>query len=407
MTSSDSLTAALQAFVDDGSLAGLAARVWRNGHEVQTTCVGFRDMEAALPVEHDTLFRIASLSKPITSAAALLLWEEGKFALTDPIARWAPEFSTMRVLRSITGSLSETDPAERQITFEDLLTHRSGLTYGAFHPGPIAKAFESALGGDIDSHVVPDEWIRALGCLPLIDQPGRGFHYGHSTDLLGLLIARIEDVPLGDVLQRRIFGPLGMQDTGFTVPHTKIARRAKLYGFDESDRLIARLTAPGGATLAERPQHMTFVSGGQGLWSTLDDYSCFARMFLGARSANAIPLLRPETLALMTSNRLTPSQRSAARLLGLPLFATGHGFGMGVAVVLDPKTAPAYRCRGGLGTVGWPGAFGSWWQADPTDNSVMIFLTHNLFELEQLSRGVGLGAFAAVGTFHALASSKN
>jgi len=328
--------------------------------------------------------------------------------LSDPIARWAPEFSTMRVLRSATGSLSETDPAERQITFEDLLTHRSGLTHGPFHSGPIAKAYDDALGGAIDSHVAPDEWIRALGSLPLIEHPGRAFHYGHSTDLLGLLIARIEDAPLGDVLEHRIFGRLGMKDTGFTVPHTKVARRAKLYGFDESGRLIARLTTPGGATLPERPQNMTFVSGGQGLWSTLDDYCCFARVFLGANSANAIPLLQPETLALMTSNQLTPSQRSAAKLLGSAIFATGHGFGMGVAVVLDPKTAPVYRCRGGLGTVGWPGAYGSWWQADPTDNSVMIFLSHNIFELEQLSRGVGLGAYAAISQLHTLASvSKN
>jgi CubicO group peptidase (beta-lactamase class C family) len=261
------------------------------------------------------------------------------------------------------------------------------------------------LGGAIDSHLLPDEWIRVLGSLPLIDQPGRAFHYGHSTDLLGLLIARIEDAPLGDVLAQRIFRPLGMQDTGFTVPYAKLARRAKLYGFDESDRLVARLTTPGGATLAERPQDMTFVSGGQGLWSTLDDYCCFARMFLGAGSANAVTLLRPETLALMTSNRLTPSQRSAAKLLGSPIFATGHGFGMGVAVVLDPKTAPAYRCRGGVGTVGWPGAYGSWWQADPTDNSVMIMFAHNMMDPEQLSRGVGLGVYAAIEKFHALASA--
>jgi CubicO group peptidase (beta-lactamase class C family) len=404
MIARDSLAAGLQAFVDDGSLAGLAARVWRDGEEEQTICVGWRDIEAALPVRSDTLFRIASLSKPVTSAAALLLWEEGKFALTDPIARWVPEFSTMRVLRSVTGPLNETDASERPITFEDLLTHRSGLTHGDFHSGPIAKAYD-ALGGAIDSHLSPDEWIRVLGSLPLIDQPGRGFYYGHSTDLLGLLIARIEDAPLGDVLAQRIFRPLGMQDTGFTVPYAKLARRAKLYGFDESDRLVARLTTPGGATLPERPQDMTFVSGGQGLWSTLDDYCCFARMFLGAGSANAVILLRPETLALMTSNRLTPSQRSAAKLLGSPIFASGHGFGMGVAVVLDPETAPAYRCRGGVGTVGWPGAYGSWWQADPTDNSVMILFAHNMMDLEQLSRGVGLGVYAAIEKFHALASA--
>jgi CubicO group peptidase (beta-lactamase class C family) len=405
MIISDPFATALGRFVDEGSIAGLVARVWRQDEGEHTVCVGWRDMEASLPVRSDTLFRIASLSKPVTSAAALLLWEDGKFALTDSIARWAPEFSSMPVLRSITGSLDDSDPAERPITFEDLLTHRSGITYGAFHPGPIAKAFERALGGDIDSHVAPDEWIRALASLPLIDQPGRGFHYGHSTDLLGLLIARIEDAPLGDVLQRRIFGPLGMQDTAFSVPHAKFSRRAKLYGFDECDRLIERPTTPGGATLAERPPEMSFASGGQGLWSTLDDYSSFARVFLGARSAGAIPMLRPETLALMTSNQLTASQRSTARLLGSPIFATGHGFGMGVAVVLDPKNAPAYRCRGGVGTVGWPGAFGGWWQADPTDNSVMVVLAHNMMEPEQLSRGVGLGVYAAIEKFHSLASA--
>ena len=214
---SSALTSALKPFIDEGSLAGLAACVWRDNQE-HIACLGWRDAEAALPVDRNTLFRMASLTKPITSVAALLLWQEGKFALTDPISRWAPEFSSPRVLRSLKGALSEADLADRPITFEDLLTHRSGLTYGAFHPGPIERLFDSALGGSIDSHLAPDEWIRALASLPLIDQPGRGFHYGHSTDLLGFLIARIENAPLGDVLERRIFGPLGMQDTGFTVP---------------------------------------------------------------------------------------------------------------------------------------------------------------------------------------------
>ena len=150
------------------------------------------------------------MSKPITSAAALMLLEEGRFALDDPITRWAPEFARMRVLRSPDGPLDETDPAERPITFEDLLTHRSGLTYGGLPLRPDRAApTPRRSGGDIDS-----TWRRTSGSpawprLPLIDQPGAGFHYGHSTDLLGLLIARIEGAPLGDVLQRRIFGPLG------------------------------------------------------------------------------------------------------------------------------------------------------------------------------------------------------
>ena len=399
----DRIKAAIGAYVDAGQLAGAATLVWRDG-VAQTACVGWRDVEAQLPIERDTIFRIASMSKPITSAAALMLFEEGRFALDDPIARWAPEFSEMRVLRSAAGPLDETDPAERPITFEDLLTHRSGLTYGPFHAGPIAKAYEEALGGDIDSEVAPDDWITGLAALPLIDQPRAALHYGHSTDLLGLLIARIEDAPLEDVLERRIFGPLGMTDTGFTVPREKVGRRAGMYGFDEAGRLSARLTCPGGSTLPERPKDMKYVSGGQGLWSTLDDYLAFARMFLGA--VDGVRLLRPETLALMASNRLTESQRANSEVAGLPLFAAGHGFGMGVAVVLEPEKAAPTLCGGGMGAVGWPGAFGGWWQADPNDNSVLIFLAHNMVERDQFENGIGFGVYGAITQFQALASPR-
>ncbi len=182
--------------------------VWQDGQVLQTAGVGWRNRERKLPIERNTLFRIASMTKPITSTVALMLFEEGRFALNNPITRWAPEFSQMHVMRSSTGPLHQTDPAERPITFEDLLTHRSGITYGDFHSGPIAKAYKEALGGDIDSEVLPDDWIARLAALPLIDQPGTAFHYGHSTDLLGLLVARIEDATLSDVLKRRIFDPL-------------------------------------------------------------------------------------------------------------------------------------------------------------------------------------------------------
>ncbi len=230
------IEAALQKIVDSGQLAGAAALAWRDG-ETRTVCVGWRDIEAQLPVERDTLFRIASMTKPITSVAALMLVEEGRLGLSEPIARYAPEFSDMRVLRSPNGPLSETDPAERPITFEDLLTHRSGLTYGDFHRGPIAQAYREALGGDIDSDVAPGDWIRGLAKLPLIGQPGGAMHYGSSTDLLGLLIARIEGAALGALLKRRIFDPLGMKDTSFVVAPEKRDRRAAAYGFDEEGRL--------------------------------------------------------------------------------------------------------------------------------------------------------------------------
>ena len=407
MNVEDPIASAIGAVVNAGDLAGAAALVWRDGKVVQTACVGWRDMESRLPIERDNLFRIASMTKPITSTAALMLFDDGRFELNDPIARWAPEFSEMRVLRSPTGPLDQTDPAGRQITFEDLLTHRSGLTYGPFWSGPIAQAYSEALGGDIDSEVSPDDWIAGLAALPLIDQPGAGFHYGHSTDLLGLLIERIEDAPLYDVFERRIFGPLGMNDTYFTVPPEKAGRRAGMYGFDDAGRLIKRLTGPGGSTLPERPPEMAYVSGGQGLWSTLDDYLAFARMFLGAGVVDGVRLLRPETFALMRSNRLTDSQRAESTLLlGMRVFAAGHGFGMGVAVVLDPEKASPTLCRGGVGTVGWPGGFGGWWQADPNDGSVLIFLAHNIVELDQLASGIGLGVYGAILQFHALASAE-
>ena len=165
------ITDAIRKMVDDGSLAGAATLVWQDGKVIQAAGVGYRDIESKLPMERNTLFRIASMTKPITSTAALMLFDEGRFALNDPITRWAPEFSQMRVLRSSTGTLDKTEPAERLITFEDLLTHRSGLTYGDWHSGPIATAYKEALGGTIDSEVPPDDWIASLAELPLIDQP--------------------------------------------------------------------------------------------------------------------------------------------------------------------------------------------------------------------------------------------
>lgn len=406
MTASDPIAAMLGRYVDADEIAGAATLVWKDGKVVQTCASGWRDRESLDLLQRDAIFRIASMTKPVTSVAALMLVDEGRIALTEPISRWAPEFAAMRVLRSPTGPLDETDPAVREITFDDLLTHRSGLTYGSFHAGPIQPAYAAALGGDIDSPVAPDDWIAALAALPLIDQPGAGFHYGNSTDLLGFLIARIEGEPLGAVLQRRIFGPLGMTDTGFTVPADKAHRKAQLYGFDAAGGMIPRPTGASGAgaVLPERPADMTYVSGSGGLWSTLDDYLAFARLFLGDGAVDGVRLLQPATLKAMMTNQLTEDQRARGETLGMPIF-TAHGFGYGLAVVMDPDTAAVTRCKGGLGTVGWPGAYGGWWQADPTTGTVMIFLVHNVMELEQMAMGIGLGVYGAITEFHGLASA--
>jgi CubicO group peptidase (beta-lactamase class C family) len=192
-----------------------------------------------------------------------------------------------------------------------------------------------------------------------------------------------------------------MRDTCFTVPPSKRNRCAGLCGFDSEGRLTALTEVPGRHALSQRPDGMTFESGSGGLWSTLDDYLAFARMLIGDNST-AVDILRPETRAMMTSNQLTVEQRAATRMFGRPLFA-GHGYGMGVAVVMDPEKADVLQCRGGVGTIGWPGAYGSWWQADPNDGSVLIFLAHNMVELQQMARGIGLGIWGAIATFHQIA----
>ena len=386
----------LQQIIESGQRAGAATLIWRNG-EAQTACVGWRDIEGNLTVERDTMFRIASMTKPITSVAALMLMDEGRIGLNDPIARYAPEFSQMRVLRSPEGSVDETDPAERLITFEDLLTHRAGLTYGDFHCGPISQAYRDALGGDIDSHVSPDEWIARLAQLPLIGQPGAMMSYGRATDLLGLLIARIEGEPLGTILRRRIFDPLGMKDTSFLVPRDKRDRRAAAYGFNDEGQLIKRKTWSG-VVVPERPEDMTYDSGGSGLWSTVDDYLRFAQVFLGNGSVDGVRLLRPETLARMMTNQLNLAQRAHSGWLGRKPFAAGRGFGLGVSVVLETDRNDLMR-RGGVGTVSWPGAYGGWWQTDPNEGSVLIFLAHNMVDLAQMAKGIGFGVWAAIDAF--------
>lgn len=404
MTVKNPIEDALLPGVESGELAGAAALVWRNGAVRHVATVGRRDLVSNAPVERTTIFRIASVTKPVTTVAALTLLDEGRLDLDEPITECAPELAHMRVLRDPDGPLDQTDEATRPITFRDLLTHRSGLTDGDFHSGPIRRAHTETLGPRMDNPLTPDAWIARLATLPLIDQPGAGFHYGLSTDLLGFLIARLEGAPLSAVLDRRVLSPLGMRDTCFTVPPQKRGRCAGLCGFDSEGRLAPLTEAPGRHALNQRPEGMTFESGGQGLWSTLDDYLAFARMLIGDDGSGA-DLLRPETRATMTSNQLTPEQRATARMFGRPLFAAGHGYGMGVAVVMEPKQADPLRCRGGIGTIGWPGAYGSWWQADPNDGSVLIFLAHNMVELHQMARGIGLGVWSAIATFHDIASA--
>ena len=400
----NSIEEALNRCVEAGELAGAAALVWRDGRVAETATVGRRDLRTELPVERDTIFRIASMSKPVTTVVALMLHEEGRFDLDEPITNCAPEFARMRVLRDPDGALDQTDDAERPITFRDLLTHRSGLTYGDFHRGPIARAHAEMLGAQIDNPLTPDEWIERLAALPLIDQPGAGFYYGLSTDLLGFLLARLEGAPLGEVLARRLFTPLGMRDTCFVVPHAKRHRRAGLCGFDSEGRLAALSAAPGGHAFEERPDDMTFESGGQGLWSTLDDYLAFARMLLGD-GVNGAQLIRRETLAMMTSNQLTAnSAQRRASSGGRPL---PQGMVTAWASRLFWSRRTPIRCVAAAVSAHWagPARTAAGGRRIPPTARCSIFLAHNMVELHQMARGVGLGVWMAITSFHELATA--
>ena len=387
----------LQGVIDSGVLSGAVTLLWRNGQIADVSVVGTADIEAKRPMARDTLFRIASMTKPITSVAILMLMEEGKLGLDDPVTKWAPEFANMRVLKNAEGPLDETYPAPRDITIEDLLTHRSGLAYGFTSVGPIAYAYQDALGDVLNNPLDVDAWMKALGELPLSYPPGDRFHYSHATDVLGYIVGRIEGKPFRDVLFEKIFNPLGMVDTDFYIPPEKRDRASVVYRLEEDMSL----------TPVPFKRHDTppaYCGGGGGLISTADDYLKFARMMLGKGEVDGVRLLKSETIDLMVKNRLTDAQREIG-FMGLP-FWLGQGFGLGVSVTTDQEKQ-AWMGPGTNGAFGWPGAFGTWWRADPAENLIIIYLVQNSMPLEpesaaQLATGQRLAAAAALPMFQGL-----
>jgi CubicO group peptidase (beta-lactamase class C family) len=314
----------------------------------------------------DAIFPIASMSKPVTVALGLKLLEQGRLRLEDPITKWAPEFADMRVLRRADGPLDDTYPAPRAITVEDLMTHRSGLTYGFTSRGPLAGELLKTFGFGIDSALHPDAWMKTLADLPLAYAPGERFEYGHSIDVLGFILARAAGSPLQSVMRRELLEPLGMSDSGFWVPPQKRDRLvintfSKAEGEFQSSPLSWFTT----------PEPGVYASGGQGLVSTADDFLAFARMLVREGETPSGRFLWPDTVHLMTGNRLTPAQRQIP-VVGMPLFAA-RGFGLGVSVVMDEKLN-AGMGAGAAGAFGWPGGFGGWWQGDPANDMVLVWL---------------------------------
>jgi CubicO group peptidase (beta-lactamase class C family) len=384
----------LQRFIDSGDLSGIVTLIWRRGVIARIDALGSRNLAQQLPMQRDTLFRIASMTKPVTSVAALMLLEAGRLNLDDPITRWLPEFADMRVLADPAGPIDATIPATRDITVDDLLTHRGGLAYAFTSVGPIAQLMEQKLPPGLS----PDAWLAALGSIPLSYQPGERFHYSHSTDVLGFLVARVAGANLRDVLRETILDPLGMHDTDFWTPPEKRVRAAVVYRPDAASGTLQPVPFPDSAAPP------VFCSGGGGLSSTADDYLRFARVLLEGGSVDGVRLLEPDTVALMMRNRLTDAQR-AITFMGIPFWA-GQGFGLGVSVITDPRKH-AWMGIGSEGAFGWPGAFGTWWQADPANEMVLLFMIQNSLPLgpemaSQLATGQRLGSRMALPLFQRL-----
>lgn len=382
-------------FIKTKKLGGINCLIWKNGQVLFQESYGYKNLVTEAPMTEDTIFRISSMTKPISSLVAMMLGEEKKLSLSDPITKWFPQFKHMKVMVDGQGKY---EMAKRDISVLDLLTHRAGFTYSEFQQGKLREDYRN-LGGDIDSLLTNEEWINELAKLPLISQPGECFNYGRSTDLLGILISTIEGKPLGKVMEERVFAPLQMEDTFFDVPPNKKARCASNFGYDESGKLVHLSTVPLQMALEERPSDLEFESGGQGLWSTVQDYLKFAQIFAESESDNTVQLVKPETIKAMRTNQLTTFQKEQAKLLGAPLFGEHYGFGLGLAVVTEENSYGSMPCAGSIDSVGWPGAYGGWWSADPRKNAVSIFFTHSMTVPSQLAQGIGFELYEAIDIF--------
>jgi CubicO group peptidase (beta-lactamase class C family) len=360
-------------YVDDGRLPGWLALVARRGQIAHLSINGQRDVEAALPVEIDTVFRIYSMTKPVTSVAAMMLFEEGAFELKDPVSKFIPAFADVRVYRGGSSVKAITEPATEPVRMWHLLTHTSGLTYGFHYAHPVdamyrAAGFEWGTPPGFDLAAVCEMWAS----LPLVFQPGTEWNYGVSTDVLGRVVEVASGQNLDRFFQERIFEPLSMTDTAFSVPPADADRLAALY-IPGSGGKATRMDAMG--DMAKEPP--TCLSGGGGLVSTAADYHRFTQMLLNGGELDGQRLLGSRTVRYMASNHLPGGADLEA--VGRPLFAEttfdGVGFGLGFSVLLDPVTN---KVPGSAGEFAWGGAASTAFWVDPVEDITCIFLTQLL-----------------------------
>lgn len=358
-------------YVDDGRLAGWQAVLARDGKVVHSSTAGQRDAEAGLPVTDDTRWRIYSMSKPITSVAAMVLWERGYLELTDPISRWLPEFADPSVYVKGSSTKPLLEKATEPIRVWHLLTHTAGLTYGFHHAHPVDELYR---GAGFEWGVPPGldlaGCVEAWAAMPLVFQPGTEWNYSHATDVLGRLVEVVSGQSLDAFLDEHVLGPLGMTATRFAVDDPD--RLAVLYTFDPSSGRRVRADAAGREALGP-----SWLSGGGGLVSTAADYHRFTRMLLGRGEVDGVRVLGSRTVDFMSRNHL-PGGLDLEQV-GHPLFAEmpfhGVGFGLGFSVVLDPV---AYKVPVSPGEIAWGGAASTAFWVDPVERITALFFTQLL-----------------------------
>jgi CubicO group peptidase (beta-lactamase class C family) len=365
--------------VATGEMPGLVTLVSRYG-ESHVDAIGLQAI-GGTPMARDTIFRITSMTKPVTAVAAMILVEECKIGLDDAVDRWLPELADRKVLRAIDAAIDDTVPARRAITLRDLLTFRLGYGMIPIFPDryPIQKAIAEAgfAPGPVFPSFQPDELLRRYGTLPLIYQPGERWLYNSGTEILSVLIARVAGTTLGEFFAERIFAPLGMNDTAFSVPGNKWNRFATSYARDHATRQLNVFDDPVTGKFASPP---VFENGSAGLVSTADDFNAFAQMMLNGGRLGSERILSRPSVELMTTDQITPEQK-----LGSELFLgdiRGWGFGMSVFTGRDNLfTSP--------GRFGWDGGYGTSWYSDPREQLTGILLTQRMMDSPQAPRVMG------------------
>jgi CubicO group peptidase (beta-lactamase class C family) len=347
------LKSEMQALVDRNQLPGVVTMVAKDGKIVEFDVAGKRDVESGAPLQKDSIFRIYSMSKPITGVAMMMLFEEGKWQLNDPVSKHIPEFANLKVAKvnPQNGSVTQVAP-DHPMTMRELMSHSGGLTYGVFGSTPVDKMYTDA--NVLDRDATLQAMVDKLAKIPLLLQPGEKWQYSVSVDVQGYLVEKLSGQPFPEFLKQRIFDPLGMKDTAFYVPPEKMNRFVSFYTYDKDRKFVPH---PGVPDFSKPPGA---PSGGGGLVSTAMDYMRFCQMLLNGGELDGKRLLSPLSVQLMRSNVLPAN----ARTMG-----PGTGFGLDFAVVEDPVAAGGYY---GEGTYYWGGYAGTWFWIDPVYKLVVV-----------------------------------